>query len=155
MLDRMCDRRRGLEFGGLAEVISDVRCLQDGHRTVGRWTLAQICKHLAGGINGSIDGLDLSRHRLKRFFFSRTFLRYTFRFGIPADYLVDPGIEPTIDPDPDEAISDLSRAIDRYLSHRGPLRAHPLFGRMRREVWDRVHRVHCAHHLSFVIPEQR
>lgn len=155
MPDGITDRRKGLAFSDLAEVISDVRRLRDGHKTLGRWTLAQICTHLAGGINGSIDGLDLSRHRFKRFFFSRTILRYTFRFGIPADYRVDPGIEPTSDPDPDEAVSDLARAIDRYLSHRGPLQAHPLFGRMRRDVWDRVHRVHCAHHLSFVIPEKR
>jgi nitrite reductase (NO-forming)/hydroxylamine reductase len=42
--------------------------------------------------------------------------------------------------------------LARYLQHDGRLHAHPLFGNMPRETWDRVHCVHCAHHLSFVIP---
>ena len=145
-------RRRSLSLEDLSQIMPEVRRLEVSHRTVARWTLGQICKHLADGINGSIDGFDLSRHRLKRFFFAKQLLRYTFRYGIPPNYRVDPSLTPPDEVDASAAIDELARAIARYQAHRGPLRPHPLFGTMRRDVWDRVHRVHCAHHLSFAIP---
>ena len=30
---------------------------------------------------------------------------------------------------------------------------HPFFGAMTRPQWDHLHRIHCAHHLSFAVPE--
>jgi hypothetical protein len=145
-------RRRSLSLEDLSQIMPEVRRLEVSHRTIARWTLGQICKHLADSINGSIDGFDLSRHRLKRFFFAKRLLRYTFRYGIPRNYLVDPGLTPPDEVDASAAINGLARAIARYQAHRGPLRPHPLFGTMSRDVWDRVHCVHCAHHLSFAIP---
>lgn len=145
-------QRRRLSFDDLSQVLPEVRRVKVGHRTVGRWTLGQICKHLADGINGSMDGLDLGRHRFKRLFFAKRMLQYTFRYGIPGDYTVDPNIEPPPGVDLEEAIEELTRAIERYRAHRGPLQAHPLFGKMPRDIWDRLHCIHCAHHLSFVIP---
>jgi hypothetical protein len=57
-----------------------------------------------------------------------------------------------LDLDLDEAVDGLAGAIERYRAHNGTLQAHPLFGKMPRELWDRIHRIHCAHHLSFVAP---
>lgn len=153
MPGRAQSKRRPLSFNALSEIMSDLTGVMASHRTLGRWTLGQICMHLAASFNGSIDGLDLRRHRIKRFFFARLLLWYTFRYGIPADYQVDPGIEPKSDVNLEEAVERLSRAIRRYRDHRGSLAAHPLFARMSRENWDRLHCIHCAHHLSFVIPE--
>lgn len=153
MPDRAGSKRRLLSFDELSEIMPDVQRVKASHRTFGRWTLGQICVHLAASFNGSIDGLDLRRHRFKRFFFARLLLWYTFRYGIPVDYQVDPGIEPESDVNLDEAVDELSRAIRRYQDHRGSLAAHPLFTRMSRENWYRLHRIHCAHHLSFVLPE--
>jgi hypothetical protein len=34
----------------------DVQRLLAGHRTVGRWSLAQICNHLAASITWSVEG---------------------------------------------------------------------------------------------------
>lgn len=145
------NQRRPLRFEELSQVVPEAVRLQAEHRTLSRWTLAQICKHLANSLNGSIDGLDLSRHRFKRFFFAKQMLRYTFRYGIPVNYTVDPNIEPASDVDLDESIEQLTSAVERYQAHRGPLRAHPLFGEMPRDAWSRIHRIHCAHHLSFVL----
>ncbi len=148
------DQRRSLGFEELSQVVPEVLRFRASHRTVSRWTFAQICQHLANSFNGSIDGLDLSRHRFKRFFLAKPMLRYTFRHGIPTNYTVDPNIEPPPGVDLEEAVEALTRAVDRYQGHRGPLQAHPLFGKMPRRVWDRVHRIHCAHHLSFVLPSE-
>jgi len=122
------------------------------HRTVGRWTLAQVCRHLADTITGSMEGFDLRRHRLKRFFLSKRLLRHAYEHGIPAGYTVDPKLTPPPHVNLDEEAARLERVMERYRSYRGRLRAHPLFGDLSRAKWDQLHCFHGAHHLSFVIP---
>ena len=78
----------------------------------------------------------------------------TYRYGIPAGYTVDPGITPPDHVDQAAAIAELASAIERYAHHAGPLQAHPLFGRLDRADWNRLHCFHCAHHLSFVIADE-
>ena len=146
-------RRRVLTFATLPGVLVEVRSLAGRpHQTVGNWTLAQVCRHLADTIDGSIDGLDLSRHRFKRFFLSKRLLRYTYRHGIPPGYTIDPKLNPPSDVTFDESVAALERAVARYQSYEGRLRPHPLFGDLSREMWDRLHCFHGAHHLSFVVP---
>ncbi len=147
--------RRTLTFHDVSEILPDVAHLEAGQQPVGNWTLAQICHHLAASFNGSIDGFDLRRHRIKRFLMSKRMLAYALGKGIPTNYLVDPGIEPPAEVDEDAAIGALRSAIERYQGYTGDLQSHPLFGRMARDVWDRVHCVHSAHHLRFLIPSGR
>jgi hypothetical protein len=53
----------------------------------------------------------------------------------------------------DRAEAEALRAsIAYYLAHPLPRASHPFFGRMTAEEWDRLHCIHCAHHLSFVLP---
>lgn len=144
--------RRHLVFDSIDDVMPDVRLLAAGHRTIGNWSLGQIGKHLTDSFNGSIDGFDLRNHRIKRFFIKKKMLNVALTKGIPLNYTVDPNITPPPEVNQGKAIDGLEKAIQRYLAHVGPLEAHPLFGKMPRETWDRVHRVHCAHHLSFALP---
>ena len=148
-------QRRTLGFENLSQVMPEVQRLQITHRTLGRWTLGQICCHLAMSFDGSIDGLDLRRHRIKRCLIPKLMLWYTFRYGIPANYTVDPNIEPTSEVDLTRGVEELRRAVERYRAHEGVLYAHPLFGRMPRVDWDRLHLFHSAHHLSYVLPAAR
>ncbi len=145
------DQRRQLCFDAVTQVMPDVRRLVSVHRVVANWSLAQVCEHLAHGFIGSMEGFDLRNHRIKRFFIKRRMLQVAITQGIPRGWTVDPRITPRENVDLHEAIDALDAAIRRYLAHDGKLHAHPLFGRMKRETWDRVHCVHCAHHLSFVV----
>jgi len=123
-----------------------------GHRTVGRWSLGGICRHLADTLNGSIDGFDLSVHRLKRRWFSRWLWRYTLRFGIPRNYTVNAHLTPPLESDLDDSVSRLENALKRYRKHEGALQPHPLFGMLTRAEWNRMQCLHAAHHLSFAWP---
>lgn len=145
--------RRKLRFDSIDEILPDVRRLEAGHRTVGQWSLARICRHLADTFDGSIDGFDLSVHRFKRRSLSRWMWRYTLRYGIPANYTVNANLTPPDDAALGDSILRLERAIERYRAHEGPLRPHPLFDRLSRDEWARMHCIHAAHHLSFAIPE--
>ena len=145
-------KRRAIQFETVDQITPEVERLKAAHRLVGNWSLGQVCRHLEASFQGSIRGLDLRNHRIKRFFFAKRMLAQALRSGIPEGYTVDPGIEPPSNVNENEAMDGLARAIERYRHHQGRLHPHPLFGRLSREMWDRVHCVHSAHHLSFVIP---
>ena len=36
----------------------------------------------------------------------------------------------------------------------GPVAVHPFFGPLTHAEWCRLHTIHCAHHLSFVLPSE-
>lgn len=44
--------------------------------------------------------------------------------------------------------------IARFAAFAEPLPAHPHLGPMTRDEWGRFHCLHCAHHLSFVVPDR-
>ena len=84
-------RRRTLHFENLSEVLDDVRKMHAlTHRSAGNWTLAQVCKHLANTVHGSIDGLLLGSHRLRRLLLCRRILTWTLKHGIPPGVTLDP-----------------------------------------------------------------
>src|SRR6266536_6548521 len=59
-------RRRRLAFSGLGEVMPEVKRLLAGHALVGRWTLGQICNHLATAVRLSMDGFPVKAPWLVR-----------------------------------------------------------------------------------------
>ncbi|MEE9296583.1 MAG: DUF1569 domain-containing protein [Phycisphaerae bacterium] len=151
---RTVDGRRDLVFADLSEVMPEVERLQaGGHRSTGRWTLAQVCVHLADSFTGSMDGFGVRRHRLMRVLFGRTALRRVFQTdSIDSGFTVTEKLNPPAQPDSEATVKRLASAIDRFQSHTGPLHFHPFFGRLTRPEWDHLHRIHCAHHLSRLIP---
>ena len=144
------NERRSIGFEQVSQVMPEVRRLLAGHRTVGNWSLAQICDHLRRSFVGSMEGFDLRNHRVKRFFLRRKMLDVALTKGIPPNWTVDRRLTPPSRLDLAEAVEGLDEVIERYQTHSGGLHPHPLFGKLSREVWTRVHCVHCAHHLSFV-----
>ncbi len=145
-------QRRSLVFGNIGDILPDIQRLQNGCRSLGTWSLGQTCQHLADSFHGSIDGFDLRNHRIKRFFLHKKMLQYALTKGIPKNYTVDPNLTPNDDVPLDDAIQALTSAIDRYQKYQGFLHPHPLFGKMSRENWDRIHCIHSAHHLSLLLP---
>src|SRR3954447_10541362 len=51
----MTPGRRTLRYASLDEVMPDVERLLEGHATVGTWSLAQICRHLAPVMRRVVD----------------------------------------------------------------------------------------------------
>jgi hypothetical protein len=49
-------------------------------------------------------------------------------------------------------IERLRRAVARFRDHVGRFHASPLFGELDRATWEQLQLVHCAHHLSFLLP---
>lgn len=145
--------RRELAFRSLHEVMHDVDRLLEGHGTVGTWTLAQICNHLANALQLSVDGIPFRFPWIMRVAVAPLVKGPMFRTGtmregvkLPAGALPKPGLDARAEAEA------LRAALNYYAGVTTPLASHPFFGAMTREEWDRFHCIHCAHHLSFVLP---
>ena len=148
------DGRRTLTFSSLGEVMSEVDRLLLGHRTIGDWTLGQICNHLSWALIGSVDGSPLRvpwvvRKTIGPFIASRILKTGRFPNGIklPERYRPKPGLDARAEAEA------LRAAIRLFNSHAGAFADHPLAGPTGRATWERFHCIHCAHHLGFVVPE--
>jgi hypothetical protein len=141
-------------FSSLEEVMPDVGRLLHGYRTVGKWSLGQICNHLSHAIAGSVDGFQVKAPWLLRMTIGPFILRKILKEGtmregvqVPEEILPKPGLD-------DRAEAEALRAAVRLFgAHTGPLVPHPLGATLSRADWERLHCIHCAHHLSFAIPD--
>ena len=146
---------RTLTFARLDDVMPEVERLLAGYTRAGRWSLGQICNHLAGAITYTIEGFPGVAPWWIRQTLGRLRRRRIFRTGrmaegvkLPERFLPGRGLD-------DRAEAEALRAaLARFASAPGPFAEHPFFGRMSAGQWDHLHRIHCAHHLSFALPRE-
>src|SRR4051812_49208241 len=50
----MTSGRRSLQFATLEEAVADAERLLDGYRSLGQWSLGQVCRHLSRALLGSM-----------------------------------------------------------------------------------------------------
>ena len=144
--------RRTLRYESFDDVMPDVERLLQGHSTVGRWTLAQICSHLALVLRRHIDlpaatvfdPADRAPEERK----TQVMAMGVLPDGIQAPLAVAPG--DALD-DREEA-ENLRAALAYYLASPGPVATHRILGPLTKEEWDRFELIHLAHHLSFAVP---
>lgn len=129
----------------------EVDRLRAGHTTVGRWSLAQICVHLARTIDLSLDfpPADAPATREQAVFRRFFFRSQTFPEG---QGLAHPSQEPAAGVEQGESVEALRVAVARLASHVGPFAAHPVLGPLEHDQWLLFHTRHAAHHLSFAAP---
>jgi hypothetical protein len=152
--------RRELTFADLHEAVRDAECLLErGYERAGNWDLSQCCHHLAVLMAWPIDGFPpmspprrVAAWLLKRTV-ARRWLRRVLETGVwPARTPTDERTLPPPGCTDAEAVAMLRRAVDRLLTHTGLLKESPLFGVLDKKTLVRLHRVHTAHHLSFLVP---
>lgn len=143
--------RRHLRFNSYEEFLAEVDRLARGHRALGNWDLAQICIHLAGVQDYSIDGTrsSLQWGPLKQATLGRVVrcIMLWWRY-IPER---QGSLKPPPAPDIDEARRQLADSVRRITTQKMRAR-HPIFGRLTQAQWHRFHLIHAEHHLSFVVP---
>lgn len=149
--------RRPLAFASLDDVMPDVdRLLLQGYDAAGTWSLGQICHHVAIAVRYTAEGgAPVRVSWLKRMTIGKLAKRHVFSTGsMPEGFKVP---SPALLPKPgldDRAEAEALRATIRlFLAADGPFPPHPLFGTLSGEEWKRFHCIHCAHHLSFLVPK--
>jgi hypothetical protein len=147
--------RRPLDFTNLAAVLTDVEALHaGGYRTAGNWDLAQCCGHLAGWVSFPVVGFPIKpfpwlvRVTVGRFLAGQVLK--TRRF--PAGGWTVKETVPAAGGDEAAAVERLRRSVAAFESHAGEYLPSPLFGKLSPAEWRQFHLIHCAHHLSFLLP---
>ena len=147
--------RRTLQFETLEEVMpEDDRLFKGGYRTIGRWSLGQICNHLTNAIRGSVEGGFPMAPWVIRVTIAKVIKRRLLSTGRMPDGIKTPkGFEPREQLDDRAEIEALRAAISLLGRHSGPMADHPFFGPTSLEEWRRFHAIHAAHHFEFAVPE--
>ena len=147
----MTPGRRPLRYESFDAIMPDVDRLLGGHTTVGNWSLAQICRHLATVMRRVVDLPASTPHDATQEVGEER-KRQVFESGmLPEGLPAPPAVLPTESLDEREEVEGLRRAIAHYKASPGPVVPHRLFGPLTREEWDRIQCIHCAHHLSFAV----
>lgn len=153
--------RRDLRFSNLDEVIADVEILRArGYEKAGNWNLAQVCGHLANWLGYPVNGfpkagclvgsiLGLMRVTVGKKLLRKTLARGSMRAGGQTM----PESVPAATEDEAGAAAKLKEAARRFKEHPGEYHPSPLFGQLTRDEALKLQLIHCAHHLSFLIPK--
>jgi hypothetical protein len=150
-------RRREIDFRSSEEVRRDIdRLCQGGYERAGQWDLGQVCGHLAITLEESITGYPdrwpwLMRRLVRWFALKSLFRTRKIRTGlkIPSRYVPPAAVDETA------AKDQLRVAIAKVEQHAGEFAPHPFLDRLTPEQWRQLHLIHCAHHLSFLIPKEQ
>ena len=150
----MTQGRRTLRYGSLDEVMPDVERLLEGHTTVGHWSLAQICRHLATVMRRVVDLPASTPHDPSRWVGEERKREVLDSGMLPEGLPAPPEIVPGETRGDREEAEGLRQAIAHYRASPGPVIPHRIFGPLTRAEWDQLQLIHVAHHLSFAVPKE-
>lgn len=154
--------RMPLSFSSLDEVQQRLDLLnQNGYDKAGNWNLAQVCEHLRDWFLYMIEGYPEAPIPIRwmlwamRVTVGRSMLEKILRTGKMSSG--GPTMKQTVHSadefDDASAVHRLKEVIARFQDHRGPFCRSPLFGQLSGEEGLNLQLIHCAHHLSFLIPK--
>jgi hypothetical protein len=148
----MTPGRRTLSYNSLDEVMPDVERLMERHTTVGNWTLAQICRHLATVMRRVVDLPASTPHDSSKWVGEEQKRQVLESGMLPEGLPGPPELMPADTRSAREEADGLRQAIAHYKASTGPVIPHRIFGPLTKQEWDRLQLIHVAHHLSFAIP---
>ena len=150
-------KRRQLDFHSSDEAIQEIQRLREGgYDRAGNWNLTQICQHLTGTMDGTMNGFGFRIPWILRATFSKWAFRYALKTrklgsGFPTFKSLKPTHEDSVDDD--TIIDECIQSMERCETYPGPIREHPLLNDVSVEDWRQFMWIHAAHHLGFLIPK--
>ena len=152
----MTPGRRSLQFKSTDEIIAEVERLRGGCKTVGAWSLAHIFGHLASVIEAILKapapapGTPPPPTQFSPEKRDEVLASGVLPEGLPQPDWLD-GFQPQ---GAQEEADRLHAALVAFEASPGPVGRHRYFGLLSKEQWDRLNCIHCAHHMSFAIPDE-
>ncbi len=144
--------RRQVHYDSLDDLLADAeRYAKPDVKRLGNWSPGQIYEHLAGTMNGSIDGMDfllpLPARVLMTLLMKRKFLKKSIPAGFKAPSSAVPDETST-----EDGLASIRDAISRQ-KNESQRALHPAFGKLTREEWTDFHLRHAEMHMSFLIED--
>lgn len=158
-------QRRNLRFSRLEDVKTDsMNLLSKGYTKTGEWELSPMANHLSDWMSFPIEGfpkmpiiikilIGIMRNTQGKSLYKKFVQNQRMATGQPT-------IPQTVHkPDADakaiaQSVERLATLIDRLAAHRGPIHPSPLFGKLDYDQVVALQLAHCAHHLSFLVPNE-
>ncbi|MBX9792155.1 MAG: DUF1569 domain-containing protein [Pirellulales bacterium] len=149
--------RRDVHYRTMHDVLDDVERIAAGpYRTVGNWSLAQICAHLSKGLNLALDGNSIPTpwpiRIAARLFFKRRLIEGPMPAGFKLKGTAVRTLVPRDDTELATAVGALRESIARWQKG-APTHPHFMLGPMTPAQWDSLQLRHAELHMSFVQPE--
>ncbi|MDA1055592.1 MAG: DUF1569 domain-containing protein [Planctomycetota bacterium] len=148
--------RRKLRFNSFDDLRAEAERLAGSEvKMLGNWSLAQIFKHLAEGLNSTIDGSSFKPPLFVRLV-AGVFMKKKFIYKeIPSGFAIPKDAQaqflPKEDIETEAALTELQAAIERVKST-DKRAQHPVFGKVTREEANNFQLRHAEMHLSFAVP---
>lgn len=151
--------RRNLKFACLDESIKECeQLLETGYTRSGNWSLAQICCHLRYTIERNMHGYPMWMTMLGyplRPILRRLLLPHLLAGDSPKGIRTAGIFVPPNKCVDDQEVDQFTRCVAEFKKMNKSMYAHPGFGRMTNEEFNRFHAAHAAHHLSFLRPKEK
>jgi Protein of unknown function (DUF1569) len=147
--------RRRVDYASFDAVLADADWVSSGSvKVLGNWSAGQIFRHLATAYNGSIDGFAMTFPWYFKLM-AKAFKQKLINGAMPAGFNLPRKGAEELAPEPtstEEGLELLRSAVARLQNepHRA---AHPMFGEITREEWDKIHLHHASLHMSFIVPK--
>lgn len=153
--------RRQLQFANLDEVISEIENLHThGYDRAGNWDLGQVIGHLIEWMRFPMDGFPpqgvviRSLMLVLRTLVGRAQLRKVLQTRtLPTGGPTVRETIPVAGNNASELLESMKSLVARVKAHDGKIHPSPFFGAMTRDEWIQLNLIHCAHHLSFLVPK--
>jgi hypothetical protein len=149
-----------LTFDSLDDVVRDAEhLLAAGYERAGNWDLAQCCTHLAEWMRFPVEGFPKMPLAVRPIIWlirttsGKRMREKVLAEGFSAGGRTMPQTVPAPGGDPAAAVARLKAAAGRFQAHAGPVHPSPVFGPMNKDEATKLQLVHCAHHLSFLVPK--
>ncbi len=155
-------KRQQLKFADLEEINQRIDVLlSNGYKSLGKWNLAQVSEHLRDWLIYPLDGYPKSTFPINAILWCMKVSvgKSMFRKIIASGTMPDGGptapqsIHEASGLDDQTSAARLKAAIERFSQYTGELHPSPLFGTLSKEEGLQLQLVHCAHHLSFLVPK--
>ncbi len=147
--------RREVRYATLGAILEDAEFLAiHPHQTTGQWSYGRILQHLADGVNASFDGFPYRVNVFVRIVGTLLFKRKVIEQEMTPGFKLPKSAEenlPKNETPVSAALENLKRALARF-EKSDPTAAHPVFGKLTRDEWVKLHLNHAALHMSFVKP---
>lgn len=143
--------RRAVRYGDFGAVTADVRSLRRGYEQLGNWSLAQIAWHLNKAFEFQLDTPVADPTDEQRSF--RPAMEKSFAVGSLPTGLKTPDVALPPSSAGDGDIDALLAMLGRVAAHDKPAQ-HRRFGPLTADEFRRLSLLHCAHHLSYLVPAQ-
>lgn len=149
--------RREVHYRTMQDLLDDVERISAGpYRTVGNWSLAQICAHMSKALNLALDNGQIATPWIVRVLARLLFKRRLIEGPMPAGFKVRGAaariLIPGEDAGLDESLAALRASVARW-QQGAPTHPHFILGPMTPAQWDSLQLRHAELHMSFVQPE--